>query len=195
MLGMKKLSLMLAALTLVACGSSSATPGSDDATPTIRPSSTPPLSFATETPQPGFTLIPNNTSTPKLPTDTPVPCVNDAVFISDLTIPDNSEVIPGAPIDKRWQIQNTGTCNWNGNYRLAFFEGNQMGAAGEHAIFPAKAGAEANLQVNMIAPDLPGDYTGRWQLRDPEGRPFGPVLFIKIVVIQLIPPTATVAPR
>lgn len=195
------MSLGLFALLLSACVAGTPTSSTDNATPTTRPSPTAPQTAVTTTPLPGFTLIPSLGST-LAPTpaglgqaNTPVPCVNDAVFLTDLTVPDNTEVVPGAPIDKRWQIQNTGTCNWNSQYRLAFFEGNQMGAAGEHAIFPAKVGAEANLQINMIAPDVPGDYTGRWQLRDPADQPFGPVLFIKITVIQLIPPTPTVAPH
>jgi hypothetical protein len=119
-----------------------------------------------------------------------MPCTVDAVFLTDMTVPDNSQVVPGAPIDKRWKVQNTGTCSWDSRYRLAFFEGAQMNAAGESAIFPAKAGAQAVLQVAMTAPDIPGNYTGRWQLRDPDGKPFGPVLFIKITVISLATPTA-----
>jgi len=189
---MKNLSLVLIAVLLTACLSSTPTPRNNNAPPSSQPNPTTPQLAATPTPIPGFTLIPN-ASSPLAPTPfgqaTPIPCTNDAVFLTDLTIPDNTEVVPGAAIDKRWQIQNTGTCNWDSTYRLAFFEGNQMGAAGEHAIFPAKAGAKANLQINMIAPDVPGDYTGRWQLRDPQGQPFGPVLFIKIVVIVLPTPT------
>jgi hypothetical protein len=142
---------------------------------------------ATRTPEPGFTLIPRE-ATPILPTDTPAPCVNNAAFVADLTIPDNTEVVPGAPIDKRWEVQNIGTCDWNSNYRVAFFEGNQMGAAGEHALYPARAGNNAMVQINMIAPDVPGNYTGRWQLRDPGGRPFGSVLYIIITVIPLPTP-------
>lgn len=186
---MRRLLLPALALLLVACGS---------ATPTT--SSTPNVQFATatpsvvadlptRTPEPGFTLIPG---TPVVPTNTPVPCDNGSVFVSDITFPDNTVVLPGAPIDKRWAIQNTGTCNWTSAYRVAFFEGNQMGAAGEHALYPARAGTRATVQVSMIAPDVPGDYTGRWQLRDPNGQPFGQVLFIKIIVAPL--PTATASP-
>lgn len=187
---MKIVALLIGAILLAACGVAS-TPTQTIADPTTRPSPTTPAtggSAATRTPEPGFTLIP---STPILPTDTPAPCVNNAAFLADLTVPDNTEVVPGAPIDKRWEVQNIGTCDWNSNYRVAFFEGNQMSAAGEHALYPARAGNNAIVQVNMIAPDVPGDYTGRWQLRDPEGRPFGAVLFIKIVVIPLLSPTPT----
>ena len=183
---MNRLWLPALALCLTACAATTPTPSLTAANPTQRPTPTAPPVAATRTPEPGFTLIP---STPILPTDTPIPCANDSAFIADLTVPDNTEVVPGAPIDKRWGVQNTGTCDWNSKYRVAFFEGNQMSAAGEHALYPARAGSNAVVQINMIAPDVPGDYTGRWQLRDPEGRPFGAVLFIKIVVVPLPSPT------
>lgn len=186
---MRRLAILIALLLLTACGSATSTSAATDATQTSRPTPTAPAtggSVATRTPEPGFTLLP---STPILPTDTPTPCNNDALFVSDVTVPDNSQVVPGAPIDKRWEVQNTGACDWTRDYRVAFFEGNQMGAANEHALYPAKAGNRAIVQVNMIAPDVPGDYTGRWQLRDPQGQPFGPVLYIKIIVIPLPSPT------
>jgi len=184
--------VLLIALLLCACDSATTTPSSiapTDSAATLAPSPTVPAFSPSATPQPGFTLIPNTPNTALPPTETPTPCNNDAVFTADVTVPDNSQLLPGAPIDKRWQIQNTGTCNWDSRYRISFFEGNQLNAAGESAIYPAKAGAPATLQVSMTAPDVPGNYTGRWQLRDPDGKPFGPVLFIKIVVIPLASPT------
>ena len=58
-----------------------------------------------------------------------------------------------------------------------------MGAANEQALFPAKAGSEAVIQIAMTAPVAPGDYMGKWQLRDAKGKNFGEVLFIKIKVV------------
>ena len=185
---MRKSGLALLFMFVVACGSATPETVAPSATSTLPHTPTAPAVRSTDTPLPGFTLIP---STPILPTATDIPCANDAVFLTDVTVPDNSQLLPGAPIDKRWKVQNTGTCNWDSRYRLAFFEGSQMNAAGESAIYPAKTGAEAALQINMTAPDVPGDYTGRWLLRDPEGKPFGPVLFIKITVIPLPTPTAS----
>ncbi len=192
---MRKLAFIIAWSLLAACDAATPAPLS------INPSPTPPPSLTllaatpgekatfTSTPEAGFTLLP---STPLVPNPnlavTPTPCTNNAAFIADITLPDNSEVLPGAAIDKRWKVKNTGTCNWNREYRLAFIEGNQLGAAGELAIYPAKAETEAIIQINMLAPDIPGDYTSRWQLRDPDGKPFGHVLFIKIVVVPLASP-------
>ncbi|MEK7276489.1 MAG: NBR1-Ig-like domain-containing protein, partial [Chloroflexota bacterium] len=96
-----------------------------------------------------------------------------------------TQLAPGAAIDKRWAVKNTGSCDWGRDYQLVFIEGNSMGAASEHALYPAKAGTEAVMQINMIAPDAPGDYSSRWQMRDPSGNAFGPVLFIKITVLAI----------
>lgn len=186
---MRRLAILIAPLLLAACGSAASTAAATDAAPETPPSSITALATeagATRTPEPGFTLVP---STPIPPTATPAPCANDALFVNDITIPDNSQILPGAPIDKRWEIENTGTCDWNRDYRVAFFEGEQMSAAGEHALYPAKAGSKAIVQISMTAPAAPGDYVGRWQLRDPQGRPFGAVLYIKIIVIPLPSPT------
>ncbi len=67
-----------------------------------------------------------------------------------------------------------------------------MGASGEQGLYPAKAGSEAVVQIAMTAPPAPGDYAGKWQLRDADGKAFGAVLFIKITVIET--PTTTAAP-
>ena len=47
-----------------------------------------------------------------LPTATPT-CSDWLTFVEDLTIPDGTSVIPGSVLDKRWQVENSGTCNWD----------------------------------------------------------------------------------
>jgi hypothetical protein len=178
-------------LLLAACTTQAAptTPAPDVQTALAPLASPTPSVAATLTPEPGFTLLPATPLTPIPLTNTPTPCENNAEFISDLTVPDFTQVVPGAVIDKRWQIRNTGACDWGPGYRVVFFEGNSMNAAAEHALYPAKAGNEAVVQIAMTAPPVPGDYTGRWQLRDEQGKTFGQVLFIKITVIGLSSPT------
>lgn len=176
--------LILLSLILTACAT--ATPN-DLATAPVVVATAPP-GAATLTPEPGFTLLLATPPSPVPPTNIPVPCINDAQFVSDVTVPDFTELVPGAVIDKRWAVRNSGACDWGPGYRLAFVEGNSMNAPSEHAVYPARAGSEIVLQINMIAPDAPGEYTGKWQLRDANGIPFGQVLFIKITVIALATP-------
>jgi hypothetical protein len=125
-----------------------------------------------------------------VPSPTPGgPCINNAHFVADVTVPDGTQYMPGQPVDKQWRVKNTGTCDWDADYRLVLVSGNAMGAPSEVALYPAKAGSEAVLELNMIAPADPGAYTGRWQARSPSAKLFGDRVFVTINVIGI---TATV---
>jgi len=124
------------------------------------------------------------------PTPTPNgPCTNNAHFVTDVTVPDGTQYMPGQPIDKQWRVKNTGTCDWGADYRLVLVSGNAMSAPSEVALYPAKSGSEAILELNMIAPPGPGAYTGRWQARSPSAKLFGDRVFVTINVVAI---TATV---
>jgi len=115
------------------------------------------------------------------PTPTP-PCENNLVFLEDKTIPDGTVVEPGATMDKEWLVQNKGTCNWNEHYQLRLIEGEDLGAAGDQALFPARSGTQAVLRIQFTAPQDPGMYTSAWQAYDPAGNPFGDPFYIQIEV-------------
>ena len=66
------------------------------------------------------------------------PCTDSLSFLKDLTIPDGSQVPPGSTIDKRWLVLNSGTCNWDSDYRLKFISGDLIGAAREQGLYPAR---------------------------------------------------------
>ncbi len=64
-------------------------------------------------------------------------------------------------------------------------------------LYPARAGTDAVIELNMVAPAEPGSYTGRWQARNPAGDLFGDRIFITIEVVAPAPaetPTETPAP-
>jgi hypothetical protein len=114
---------------------------------------------------------------------TPTPsCRNDLTFLQDLTLPDGSIVIPGDSLDKRWEVENTGTCNWEIGYTLRLITGSEMGAHPEHPLFPARAGSVATIRIIYTAPDASGIYRSAWQAYDSEGEVFGDPIFIEIVV-------------
>jgi hypothetical protein len=148
----------------------------DSPTPTLDvsvASDTPAVSLATGTPSP-----------------TPAgPCTNNARFVGDVTVPDGTQFLPGQPIDKQWRVRNTGTCDWGADYRLVLVSGNALGAPSEVALYPAKGGTEAILELNMTAPPDPGTYTGRWQARSPTAKLFGDRIFVTVNVVVI---TATV---
>jgi hypothetical protein len=139
------------------------------------------------------TLIINPTPTsdmvrvlPLLPTTLPTVdrsnCVNDLSFVEDITIPDNSFVPFGAVIDKQWRIENSGTCNWDSGYRLRYTGGAQLGAQEEIALFPAKSGTQAVIQITFTAPFEEGIYESAWQAFDPNGLAFGDAIYMRILV-------------
>jgi len=109
-------------------------------------------------------------------------CINNLTFVSDLTIPDETYFTYGATIDKQWIVENSGTCDWNSTYRLHYVGGAQLGAPDEIALYPAKPGTQATIQITFIAPFSDGEYASAWQAFDPNGLAFGDVFYLRIVV-------------
>lgn len=130
---------------------------------------------------------------PLTSTATPVPviqptaeqpenCTNGLTFLSDLNIPDGTHVDPGTNLNKQWQVQNSGTCNWNNQYSLRLTGGDALGAAETQALIPARGGSEAVVQINFAVPQEPGKYSSSWNAFDPQGNPFGDPVYIEINV-------------
>lgn len=109
-------------------------------------------------------------------------CLNNLLYITDLTIPDGSVISPGATIDKRWQVENNGSCNWDERYRLRLVEGPAMEAVTDQMLFPARSGTRAEIRILFKAPSEPGTYRSAWQANDPLSQPFGDIIYIEIQV-------------
>ena len=124
---------------------------------------------------------PGSTPSPEPPRPTP-PCTNNLVYLSDLTIPDGSIVAPGEQLDKRWEVENDGTCNWDDRYRLRLIAGPSLGASTELAINPARSGAKAVLRILFNAPTEPGAYRSAWQAYAPDGEAFGDPFYVDFAV-------------
>jgi hypothetical protein len=116
-----------------------------------------------------------------LPSPTPA-CVPGLAFIEDLTIPDGSLVSPGERLDKRWRVENTGSCNWDASYSVRLIAGPELGVTTDLALFPARSGTPATIRTLFTAPSEPGIYRSAWQAHDPQGQPFGDPFFIEISV-------------
>jgi hypothetical protein len=116
-----------------------------------------------------------------LPTPTP-PCADSLRYVEDLSIPDGSQVSPGEKLDKRWTVENDGSCNWDKNYNLRLIAGSDMGASAEQALYPARSGSQATIRIIFTAPTEPGVYRSAWQAHNPAGQPFGDPVFIEVQV-------------
>lgn len=112
-------------------------------------------------------------------------CVPDAAFVADVTIPVGTAFPPQAPMEKVWQVRNSGTCAWGGGYELVLTKGSALGSPGVVPVLPTVAGERVDLAVTFQAPAEPGRYESVWQLRSPSGDLFGPTLTLSIEIEEL----------
>jgi hypothetical protein len=111
-------------------------------------------------------------------------CQDGLSYISDVTIPDGEEVQANATLDKRWEVKNSGNCNWDERYRLRLISGEGLSVEEEQMLYPARSGTQAILRIVFKAPDTPGSYRSAWQAYNPDGQAFGDAVFIDFVVKQ-----------
>jgi hypothetical protein len=159
-------------LSLAGCGlhPQLADPASTSLAPFVPPTQPP---FATPTPIP----------TPVTPRPTPVlACDDKLTFINDQTIPDGTVVAPSSTLDKRWEVANDGSCNWDDRYHLRLVGGPDLGADPVQPLFPARSGSRAVIRIVMTAPAKPGAYRSAWQAYNPADEAFGDPFYIDIIV-------------
>jgi hypothetical protein len=162
----------------------------------------PPTQAATNTPE--FTSIPKDTNTPLVSStpaagdtsitpvvrNTPNPSTGEAcdnaIFVTDVTYPDNSEVPAGQAIIKTWRIKNLGPCTWNQDYRLAFAWGgdgtNWKTNSLVHFVELVPPGDMIDLSIELDVPTELGTYTGTFRTMNDSDYYFGPTLTIVIKV-------------
>lgn len=132
-----------------------------------------------------FTAEPGTTPTSDAGTSNPA--CDQAKFIKDVSIPDNTEFAPGAHFVKTWRLENTGTCTWTPGYGLFFFQGDKMGAPDSIPLPKNVAPGEiVDVFVSMTAPDLSGAYKGEWKLRNASSQAFGIGESAKPVWVQIL---------
>jgi len=125
-------------------------------------------------------------------------CTNQASYVDDITIRDNTQIEPGSNFVKVWRLRNDGTCIWNRAYTLTFFGGERMGAPNKiflPDIIPP--GQTIDLTIDLTAPEDPGMYQGFWKLQSGNGEFFGigsegnRSFWVKISVITSLTASAT----
>jgi|GEM_PF-1242875 len=147
-------------------------------TPSPTPSSTPtPTETATATPT--WTSTPAATPTA---TYTPTPCLPNASFVADVSVPDDSVWQPGTPFTKVWRMRSSGCAPWPPGTRWVFVSGTRMDAPQSVEVESAVPGTTVDIGVPMRAPDAPGTYQGNWQLQTADGRRFGEQAYVRIIV-------------
>jgi uncharacterized protein YkwD len=119
----------------------------------------------TETPVP-----PTATATPETPIPTNAPnCTNQASFVEDVTIPDNSSVGAGQAFIKTWRIRNTGTCVWGPGYTLVHYSEETLGAPISTTLGVAFPNQTLDVSVSLTAPATTGLHRGNFVIQNPAG--------------------------
>lgn len=126
------------------------------------------------------------------PTATSKPC-NLASFITDVTIPDKTEIQVGQDFIKTWRFRNIGTCTWSSGYQLVFKSGDKMDGPDSKQLIPGTVAPDAtiDISVDLGAPADPGTYKGFWEMRELGGETFALSTGPFWVEIKAIAPTAT----
>jgi hypothetical protein len=146
-------------------------PGQQEQQPAQNQPSDTPVPPPTNTPLPP----PTNTPVPP-PTNTPIPCDHlDFGDPVDVTIPDGTDIDPGATFKKIWRLKNGGSCTWTSGYQLVFVSGDNMGAPASVQLTSGSIvpGQELDFALDLVAPNNPGTYRSYFKLRNPGGVLFG----------------------
>ncbi len=147
-------------------------------TPLASPTSEP----STEAPTVTVTMTVGVLTTPGI-IGTPLGLCADAVFVSDVTVPDGSVMTPGQEFLKTWKVRNTGDCTWGAGYTIVYGGYNDkmsgVPAALSTTVIPNQ---EVDVSVQFKAPTKAGEYLSAWRMANPSGYAFGQFFFIKIVV-------------
>jgi hypothetical protein len=118
----------------------------------------------------------------ELPSQSPSGNCYNSALVSDVTIPNGTEFEPGDDFTKTWQIENTGTCDWNENFRIKFVGGDLFGSDTTKTHRYTRSGETINISLNMTAPNGSGPVTSSWRMADDSGTAFGQIFTVQIVL-------------
>jgi uncharacterized protein YkwD len=120
----------------------------------------------TDTPSTPFTATP--TAGTPIPTNPP-DCTNSALFVTDVTIPDNTNIVGGTKFTKTWRISNNGTCVWGPTYTLSHYSDQRLGAPDSVPLGLTYPGSTLDISVELTAPNTTGTYRGNFVIKNPQG--------------------------
>lgn len=103
-----------------------------------------------------------------------VSCRDEALFVADVTVPDDTVLAAGESFEKTWRLQNAGTCTWGPDYSLVSAGGNAMSGPERLPLAQVvKPGELLEVSVRLVAPAAAGVYRSDWQLQSGDGYRFG----------------------
>jgi uncharacterized protein YkwD len=166
--------ILLAGIVLSACGGPAATTEAPTAVPATTAPPTTTAAPATSTPTEAVATITGESPTASVTPTVFVPtneagCVNKAMFVSDVTIPDNTDLTAGEAFTKTWRVQNAGTCIWWSGYTLTHYSGETFSAPVSVPLSVTNPGQTTDISIDLVAPTAVGKYQGWFVIKNPEG--------------------------
>ena len=107
---------------------------------------------------------------------------DNAVFVSDISVQDGTEMSPGQSFEKTWLIKNTGFCTWKDGYGPVYGYSEKMGGQARALSATIAPNETAEVTVVFIAPITTGEYQSYWRMANTAGANFGQFFSVKIVV-------------
>jgi hypothetical protein len=129
---------------------------------------------------------------------------DNAVYVTDVTIPDGTTIPAGQSFTKTWQVRNIGSCAWTATYQLTFVSGDSLGGKSTPINKVVNPGETADISVILTSTSATGTITGTWKLANDKAQQFGDSLTVVIkngtsttaaaTSATTITPTPTVTP-
>ena len=159
------------------------------------------LAAPTDTPVPTLTASatfpPLATITGNVPLNQPTSAATSScyrlVFVSDVSVPDNTAMTPGQAFIKTWKVSNTGTCSCDAGFKFSFVNGDAMNGTTYTLPSAVPPDGVVDISVNMTAPvNKVGTVRGDWRMSTADGKLFGDFIYVQILVTVTTgtPPTS-----
>ena len=104
-------------------------------------------------------------------------------YVSDVSIPDNTQMAPGQTFTKTWKVRNTGSCAWEAGFKFAFVGGESLNGATYTLPSAVPVNTEIEISIPMSAStNKTGTLRGNWRMSTAAGQFFGDEVFVVIVV-------------
>jgi hypothetical protein len=145
-------------------------------------------SLPTNTPVPVVTFVSPTTSSAIVPTATTASGGGSSAcyglsYVSDVTIPDNTQVTPGQSFTKTWRVLNSGSCAWEAGFTFNIVGGEAIGGTAVTLNQRVESGRQYEFSVPMVVPNnASGELKGTWRLSDANGNFFGDGVYVLVKV-------------
>ncbi|MBV5267515.1 MAG: hypothetical protein JZU67_03180, partial [Burkholderiaceae bacterium] len=105
---------------------------------------------------------------------------DNAIYVSDVTIPDGTTIPAGQSFTKTWKVSNIGSCTWTATYQLVFVSGDSLGGKATAIGKVVPPGQSVDVSVILTSSSATGNITGTWKLSNDKSQQFGDPLTVVI---------------